>query len=138
MVRALRLEYPGAIDPITARGNERRAIFRSEADRRRFVVKLSELVLSTYGLSKTELLKRGNREAKDFWMRLLNRESGLKQREIRTMMGHSDGATVSRRLAYPTSTLAADPKVAARYDDIQGQIYKSQGPPAFSRIGLHS
>jgi REP element-mobilizing transposase RayT len=43
MARPLRLEYPGAIYHVTARGNERRAIFRSDADRRRFVSKLLEL-----------------------------------------------------------------------------------------------
>jgi putative transposase len=43
MARPLRLEYPGAIYHVTARGNERRAIFRSDTDRRRFVRKLSEL-----------------------------------------------------------------------------------------------
>lgn len=40
----LRLEYPGAIYHITARGNERKDLFRSDADRLRFLEKLAECV----------------------------------------------------------------------------------------------
>ena len=43
MSRPLRLEYAGAMYHVTARGNERRAIFRSDADRRRFLEKLEQL-----------------------------------------------------------------------------------------------
>ena len=43
MARPLRIEYPGAIYHIMARGNERRAIFRSDSDRHRFLEKLREL-----------------------------------------------------------------------------------------------
>ena len=43
MARPLRIEYPGAIYHVTARGNERRAIFRSDTDRRRFLGKLCDL-----------------------------------------------------------------------------------------------
>ena len=43
MARPLRLEYPGAIYHVTARGNARRAIFRSDPDRFRFLDKLSAL-----------------------------------------------------------------------------------------------
>ena len=83
---------------------------------------VTEAVLSTYGLSKTALMQRGNREAKDFWMHLLAREGGLTQREIGAMIGHSDGATVSRRLACVTSALRTDPEAAARYDTLHKQI----------------
>ena len=37
MARPLRVEYPGAWFHVTARGNERRAIFRSDADRQKWL-----------------------------------------------------------------------------------------------------
>jgi len=37
MARALRVEYRGAVHHVTARGNARRNIFRSDADRRMFL-----------------------------------------------------------------------------------------------------
>ncbi len=43
MARPLRIQCPGAIYHVTARGNERRAVFRSDTDRRRFLGKLSDL-----------------------------------------------------------------------------------------------
>ena len=42
MPRALRLEYPGAIYHVMSRGNQRQAIFRDDADRRRFLAALGE------------------------------------------------------------------------------------------------
>lgn len=44
MSRQLRLEFPGAIWHVTSRGNERRDIFRDDADRRRFMTLLSQVV----------------------------------------------------------------------------------------------
>jgi putative transposase len=44
MARPLRLEFPNAIWHITARGNERKDIFRDDADRERFVQMLGETV----------------------------------------------------------------------------------------------
>lgn len=41
MARALRVEYEGAIYHVTARGNERNPIFRSDEDRRFFIKKLA-------------------------------------------------------------------------------------------------
>ncbi len=43
MARPLRIEIPGGCYHVTARGNERRNIFRDEADRRHFVELLAEL-----------------------------------------------------------------------------------------------
>lgn len=43
MARPLRIEFPGARHHVMARGNERRAIFRDNADRRQFVQLLSVL-----------------------------------------------------------------------------------------------
>ena len=40
MARPLRVVYPGAVYHVTARGNERKAIVRDDADRRRFVATL--------------------------------------------------------------------------------------------------
>ena len=42
MARTLRLERAGAWYHVTARGNERKAIYRADADRRRFLELLSE------------------------------------------------------------------------------------------------
>ncbi len=46
MARMLRSEYPGAIYHVTARGNERKDIFRVEGDRVRFLEKLGETALA--------------------------------------------------------------------------------------------
>ena len=37
MARPLRLEFPGALYHVTARGNERKAIYRTPTDRERFL-----------------------------------------------------------------------------------------------------
>ena len=42
MPRTLRVEYAGAIYHVMNRGNQRQAIFRDEADRRRFLATLAE------------------------------------------------------------------------------------------------
>ncbi|HSV99627.1 MAG TPA: transposase [Sedimentisphaerales bacterium] len=44
MARAQRIEYEGAVYHVTARGNERRAIFHDDADRERFLRMLGESV----------------------------------------------------------------------------------------------
>jgi putative transposase len=44
MARPQRIEYEGAVYPVTARGNERRAIFHGDADRERFLRMLGESV----------------------------------------------------------------------------------------------
>jgi len=44
MARPLRISYPGAVYHVTARGNDRQAIVRDEADRQRFVHTLAEMV----------------------------------------------------------------------------------------------
>ena len=41
MARPLRIQYPGAVYHVTVRGNERKAIFRDDADRRMFCTLLS-------------------------------------------------------------------------------------------------
>ena len=48
MTRPLRVLYPGAVYHVTARGNERRRIFRDSADYREFLKQLA-LVVDRYG-----------------------------------------------------------------------------------------
>ena len=42
MARLLRVQFPGAIYHVSARGNERRLIFRDDTDRARFLAQLAE------------------------------------------------------------------------------------------------
>ena len=49
MARPVRVEFPGAVYHVMARGNERREIFRDDRDRRRFLETLAEAV-SQFGL----------------------------------------------------------------------------------------
>jgi REP element-mobilizing transposase RayT len=42
MARLLRVQFPDAIDHVSVRGNERRLIFRDDADRARFLAQLAE------------------------------------------------------------------------------------------------
>jgi hypothetical protein len=44
MTRSLLLEYPGAIWNLASRGDERRDIFRTDRDRRRFLDLLADIV----------------------------------------------------------------------------------------------
>src|SRR5258708_28566693 len=42
MARPIRVEFPGAVYHVTARGNERRRTFRDDADRRQFLATLGQ------------------------------------------------------------------------------------------------
>jgi len=44
MARPIRVEYANAVYHVTARGNERKAIFRDDADRVRFLETVEEAV----------------------------------------------------------------------------------------------
>jgi REP element-mobilizing transposase RayT len=44
MARPVRVEFEGAVYHVTARGNERRRIFRRDEDHRRFLATLEQLV----------------------------------------------------------------------------------------------
>ena len=44
MARPVRVEYAGAVYPVTACGNERKAIYRDNADRWRFLETVEEAV----------------------------------------------------------------------------------------------
>ena len=50
MSRALRIQYPGAVYHITHQGNDRKAIFKDDADRHHFL-KLLSLSLDTYNVT---------------------------------------------------------------------------------------
>ena len=50
MARALRVQYPGALYHITNRGNERKALFKDDVDRREFLKILSQSI-NTYGVT---------------------------------------------------------------------------------------
>ncbi len=45
MARPLRIEFPGAVYHITSRGNERKAIFRDDLDRKMFLDTLKDVTL---------------------------------------------------------------------------------------------
>ena len=68
MARALRIERAGAWYHVTARGNERRAIYRDQRDRRHFCELLGEtvvrfrLVLHAYVLTRIALSTGGARK----------------------------------------------------------------------------
>ena len=44
MARPIRIEYEGAVYHVTLRGNERKSIFKTDADRERFIRALSDSV----------------------------------------------------------------------------------------------
>ena len=45
MARPLRIEFPGAVYHITSRGNERKAIFSDDQDRKTFLNTLADVTL---------------------------------------------------------------------------------------------
>ena len=53
MARALRIEYTGAHYRVTSRGNERKAVFRDDTDREKF--------LKLIGRAIEQLANNGNR-----------------------------------------------------------------------------
>ena len=50
MARPLRIEYPGAVYHVTGRGNERKAIFREDQDRKAFLDTLHAVTLRYHWL----------------------------------------------------------------------------------------
>lgn len=83
-------------------------------------------VLAAYAIEEAELLRRGNREPKDVWMRLLHEACGLTQRQIGTLFGHTDGATVSRRLSQITSPSPANTDAGRAYEALRAAITNSK------------
>jgi len=60
MARALRIEYPGAVYHVMARGNHRRDIFKDDPDRRRFLETLGEACGKTGWLVHAYVLMRNH------------------------------------------------------------------------------
>ena len=62
MARPLRITYPGAFYHVTSRGNERKAVFKSERDREKFLGYLESATLRydarihTYSMMDTHYL----------------------------------------------------------------------------------
>ena len=50
MARPLRIEYPGAVYHVTGRGNDKKAIFRTDADRMAFLDTLQRVTLRYHWL----------------------------------------------------------------------------------------
>ena len=73
MARPLRLEFPGALYHVTARGNARQAIVLDDRDRALFLVCLGEVVLRfgwichAYCLSGVFLLNRVRAGVRYWW-----------------------------------------------------------------------
>ena len=74
MARPLRLEFAGALYHITSRGNEQRAIFRSDRDRKTFLVFLGQAV-ERFGWSLTAWVLMTNH----FHLVVQTREANLSQ-----------------------------------------------------------
>jgi hypothetical protein len=89
------------------------------------VERITAEVLKMYELDERELFRRGNREAKDMWLKLALDEGGLGQRDVGVRFGHADGTTVSRRLAEIAVALASDRNLRRRYEDVRRRIANS-------------
>ena len=63
MARALRIQFEGAVYHITSSGNERREIFKDDADRVRFL-EILELSLNTYQVLLYSYILMGRIEEK--------------------------------------------------------------------------
>jgi len=90
------------------------------------VERITDEVLKMYELDERELFRRGNREAKDMWLKLALEEGGLGQRDVGVRFGHADGTTVSRRLAEIAAALASDRNLRRRYEDLRQRIANSK------------
>lgn len=60
MARPLRIEYPGAVYHVTGRGNERKAIFRDDQDRRAFLNTLHAVTLRYHWLCHAYCLMKNH------------------------------------------------------------------------------
>ena len=114
MARQLRIEFPGAFYHVTARGNERKAVFKSIKDKDKFLKKkpqdrelpsLLELVdrpdISTISDMFDSVIQTDDRLAKQIKLYFCHRYSGLKLKEIGKYfgIGQSGVSQTSRRLS---------------------------------------
>jgi hypothetical protein len=83
MARPLRIEYPGALYHITARGNARQGIYQDDQDRQRF------LDLLCREAAPQAVLERSTRAAFQATVYLLRRAANLSLREVREVAGIS-------------------------------------------------
>ena len=88
------------------------------------VERITEIVRADYAMSTKGLFRRGNREAKDVWMKLAHDEGGLSQRQIAAFFGHADGSTVARRLMWLSREIARDRAWADRLKTLREKITK--------------
>ena len=90
------------------------------------VGEVTSAVLAAYGIEADELFRRGNREARDVWMLLACEEAGLTRREIGQRLGHGDGGTVSRRLAWLAEAMALNEDLTQKYNVAKSGITNSK------------
>jgi hypothetical protein len=100
MVRPLRIEHPGGWSHVTARGNERRAIFRQDRDRVHFLEPLE----SDWG---RELL-----------LYLGKRRCGMKLKELAAESGLASEGAVAREIKRYGNKLARDSGEAVRMNNL--------------------
>ena len=79
-------------------------------------------VLRFYGMKKSNLFRRGNREAKNLWVKLAHEEGGLSQRDIGVRLGYADGSGASRRLVLVSAALGRDRRLAQQYRELRAKI----------------
>ncbi len=96
MARALRIEIQGGHYHVTARGNERRAIFRQDKDRTHFLELLSELP-PRFGVRLQEIFSKRHRDwGRDavLWLGRYAGRMGLA--ELAALVGNCDYTTVGK------------------------------------------
>jgi REP element-mobilizing transposase RayT len=107
MARPLRIEYPGALYHVTARGNARQDIFLDDEDRRRFigvldrVVSRCYLLLHAYCLMENHFhlvvetpeanLSKAMRQLNGVYTQAFNRRHGRVGHALRPLQGHHRG-----------------------------------------------
>ena len=79
-------------------------------------------VAAEYRVDAAVLRQRGNREAKDAWIRLLLDECGLEAREVGFRLGHMDGGTVGRRARAFAAACRDDEAIRSRFHRVIARI----------------
>ena len=116
----LRLEFPGAIYHVTARGNERRALVRDDGDRRRFAACLGECVtgqrVRLYLFCRVDrggiLRRQRGTLTRAIAARWLGVFAGLRQREVAPVLGMTTGAAASAAVRVLARRTSEDPALA--------------------------
>ena len=120
MARTQRIEYEGAVYHVTARGNERREIFRDDKPRREDVAfrrmprrvdveVILESVWRRLAVDRGSLLRtRRDSGPRAVAARMLCDHGDLTQRQVAQTLGLRSGAAVSKQLRSLTHRLASD------------------------------